>query len=182
MTESTKLKYIDNGDETVSDTRHGVMWMKNDTWLELGRLITWHDSLELARKKNEEKFAGYSNWRIPSASEAKYLFDPESSNTDVEGCEIHIDPVFPPGCGFSTWTHGRGGHQNHHESGGDFAVGLLFTGRLPHGARDGLWFGGDLDRARHLALPKGLRVWRYLASEELDGHSSLSLAWRFSGK
>ena len=43
MTESTKLKYIDNGDETVSDTRRGVMWMKNDTWLELGRLITWHD-------------------------------------------------------------------------------------------------------------------------------------------
>ena len=104
MTESTKLKYIDNGDETVSDTRHGVMWMKNDTWLELGRLITWHDSLELASKKNEEKFAGYSNWRIPSASEAKYLFDAESSNMDVEGCEIHIDPIFPPGCGFSTWT------------------------------------------------------------------------------
>ena len=104
MAESTKLKYIDNGDDTVSDTKHGIMWMKNDTWLELGRLITWHDSLELARKKNEEKFAGHDNWRIPSASEAKYLFDSETSNTDVEGCEIHIDPVFPPGCGFTTWT------------------------------------------------------------------------------
>ncbi|GIT65013.1 MAG: hypothetical protein Ct9H300mP23_06400 [Nitrospinota bacterium] len=59
MAESTKLNYIDNGDDTVSDTKHGIMWMKNDTWLELGRLITWHDSLELARKKNEEKFAGH---------------------------------------------------------------------------------------------------------------------------
>ena len=104
MAESTKLNYIDNGDDTVSDTKHGIMWMKNDTWLELGRLITWHDSLELARKKNEEKFAGHDNWRIPSASEAKYLFDSETSNTDVEGCEIHIDPVFPSGCGFTTWT------------------------------------------------------------------------------
>ena len=104
MEESTKLNYIDNGDDTVSDTKHGIMWMKNDTWLELGRLITWHDSLELARKKNEEKFAGHDNWRIPSASEAAYLFDSETTNTDVEGCEIHIDPVFPSGCGFTTWT------------------------------------------------------------------------------
>lgn len=104
MTETTKLQYIDNGDETVTDTRHRLMWMKNDTWLELGRLITWHESLELARKKNEEKFAGYSNWHMPSASEAKCLFDAETSNTDIEGCEIHINPVFPSGCGFSTWT------------------------------------------------------------------------------
>ena len=104
MTESTKLQYIDNGDETVTDAKHGIMWMKRDTWLELGRLITWHESLELAGKMNEEKFAGYGNWRIPSASEAKYLFDSETTNMDVEGCEIHINPVFPSGCGFSTWT------------------------------------------------------------------------------
>ena len=104
MTETIQAQYIDNGDETVTDTKHGIMWMKKDTWLELGRLITWHESLELARKKNEEKFAGYTNWHIPSASEAKYLFDIEASNLDVEGCEIHIDPIFPSGCGFSTWT------------------------------------------------------------------------------
>ena len=72
--------------------------------MELGRLITWHESLDLARKKNEEKFAGHTNWRMPSASEAKYLFDIEASNLDIEGCEIHIDPIFPSGCGFSTWT------------------------------------------------------------------------------
>jgi hypothetical protein len=80
------------------------MWMKKDTWVNLGRLITWHESQELAKKMNEEKFAGYRNWRIPSASEAKYLFHRAASNTDVEGCEIHIDPVFTSGCGFSTWT------------------------------------------------------------------------------
>ena len=59
MTETIQAQYIDNGDETVTDTKHGIMWMKKDTWLELGRLITWHESLELARKKNEEKFAGH---------------------------------------------------------------------------------------------------------------------------
>ena len=53
---------------------------------------------------NEEKFAGYSNWRIPSSSEAKFLFHRSASNMDVQGCEIHINPVFTSGCGFSTWT------------------------------------------------------------------------------
>lgn len=80
------------------------MWMKSDTWVELGRRITWHESQKYAQQKNEEKFAGFSNWRIPTASEAKFLFDNKLTNTDVEGCAIHIAPVFTQGCGFSTWT------------------------------------------------------------------------------
>jgi predicted GNAT family N-acyltransferase len=105
MTETKlELQYADNGDDTVTDLKHNLMWMKKDTWVTLGRLITWHESQELARKMNEEKFAGYGNWRIPSASEVKHLFHLSASNTDVEGCEIHVDPVFTSGCGFSTWT------------------------------------------------------------------------------
>jgi len=99
-----KCKFIDNGDGTVSDAVHGLMWLKRDTWLEKGRLITWHESQEFARELNQRKFAGYSNWRIPTASEAKLLFDPEVTNTDMEGCEIHLDYVFTEGCGFTTWT------------------------------------------------------------------------------
>jgi hypothetical protein len=87
MTETkVETRYLDNGDDTVTDLTHSLMWMKKDTWVNLGRLINWHESQELARKMNEEKFAGYGNWRIPSASEAKYLFHPSASNTDVEGC------------------------------------------------------------------------------------------------
>ena len=39
MTETIQAQYIDNGDETVTDTKHGIMWMKNDTWLELGLFL-----------------------------------------------------------------------------------------------------------------------------------------------
>jgi hypothetical protein len=105
MTESKlETSYVDNGDDTVTDMKHDIMWMKKDTWVTLGRLITWHESQELARKMNEDKFAGYRNWRIPSASEVKLLFHLSASNTDIEGCEIHVDPVFTSGCGFTTWT------------------------------------------------------------------------------
>lgn len=99
-----KCALIDNGDGTISDANNGLMWMKNDTWLELGRLITWHEGLEYSKKINKERFAGYKTWRFPTASDAKTLFDREASNIDVQGSEIHIDPIFPSGCGFSTWT------------------------------------------------------------------------------
>ncbi|MDP7551680.1 MAG: DUF1566 domain-containing protein [Nitrospinaceae bacterium] len=99
-----KTRFVDNGDGTVTDVDNNVMWVKNDTWLELGRQVTWHESQDYARKMNEKKFAGYGNWRIPTGSEARMLFDAEASNADVEGGEIHLSPVFSPKCGFSTWT------------------------------------------------------------------------------
>jgi len=94
----------DNGDGTITDRKHGLMWMKNDTWIELGKQITWHEGLEYSKKVNAQEFAGFNNWRFPTASEARTLYDLEASNTDVQGAEIHIDPVFSSGCGFSTWT------------------------------------------------------------------------------
>ncbi len=103
---ATKVKprYLDNGDGTVTDLRKNLMWVKKDTWLELGRLITWWDGAEYVKELNSKKFAGFSDWRIPNAHEARELYDPGLSNIDMEGCEIHIDPVFSPGCGYSTWT------------------------------------------------------------------------------
>ena len=50
--------FIDNGDGTVSDLANQVMWVKNDTWIELGRLVTWHESQDYAKEMNEKKFAG----------------------------------------------------------------------------------------------------------------------------
>ncbi len=106
MTEKTirKAKYVDNGDGTVSDLTNNLMWFKKDTWVELGRQVSWHESQAYAKEVNDKKFAGYSNWRVPTGSEVKFLFDGEASNTDVEGGEIHLNSVFSPGCGFSTWT------------------------------------------------------------------------------
>lgn len=98
------VRFADNGDGTLNDRATGLMWMKLDTWQELGRLVTWHQGQEFAREKNTMKFAGYGDWRFPTASDAKSLFDSEATNADREGCEIHLDPIFPKGCGYTTWT------------------------------------------------------------------------------
>ena len=99
-----KADLVDNGDGTVSDRANKIMWVKNDTWIERGRITNWHESQVYAKEMNEKKFAGYSNWRVPTATEAKLLFDDAYSNTDVEGGEVHLNTIFPSGCGFSTWT------------------------------------------------------------------------------
>jgi hypothetical protein len=105
MTENTNgNRFVDNKDGTVTDTLKNHMWMKSDTWVELGHLLSYEQSQEYVKEINDKNFAGYSDWRIPNATLAKELYDTELSNIDVEGGEVHIDPVFTSGCGYTTWT------------------------------------------------------------------------------
>lgn len=97
-------RFVDNGDGTVTDTMKDLMWMKNDTWVDLQHLVSWDQSQDYINEMNAQKFAGYDDWRIPSSTAAKELYDPDYSNVDVDGCEIHIPSIFPPGSGYTTWT------------------------------------------------------------------------------
>jgi len=97
-------RFIDNGDGTVTDIESSLMWTKGDSWLELEQYITWVEAQDFVKEKNKEKFAGYSDWRVPNAKEAKTLYVYESINTDKDGCEVHIDNSFSSGCGYTTWT------------------------------------------------------------------------------
>ena len=99
-----KSRFADNGDGTVTDTRKKLMWAQDDTWVKLGKLVSWWQGQEYIQELNDQKFAGYSDWRFPNRGEAHELYNPELSNTDMEGCETHIDPVFTSGCGYTTWT------------------------------------------------------------------------------
>lgn len=101
---TSKTRFSDNGDGTVSDLSRKRMWLKQDSWGYKGKRLSWWQCQEFCDEMNKQKFAGYSDWRIPNAGEAKELFDATFSNTDMEGCEIHIDPVFSSGCGYTTWT------------------------------------------------------------------------------
>ncbi len=99
-----KNRFVDNGDGTVTDVESSLMWSKGDSWLELQQYITWVEAQDFVQGKNKEKFAGYSDWRVPNAKEAKTLYVYESINTDKDGCEVHIDKSFSSGCGYTTWT------------------------------------------------------------------------------
>ena len=58
----------------------------------------------IATDINEKKIGGHDDWRIPSGQEALTLFDKDKLNKDFKGGDIHLDSIFPPGAGNTTWT------------------------------------------------------------------------------
>ncbi|OGW27098.1 MAG: hypothetical protein A3K09_08405 [Nitrospinae bacterium RIFCSPLOWO2_12_FULL_47_7] len=98
-------EYVDNGDETISDPLHHIMWKKADSFKDFSYGITWTEALDYCESMNEKKFAGYTDWRLPGYEEAKTLFSYSKCNVDKSGAELHIDPIFEPGGGHNTWTY-----------------------------------------------------------------------------
>ncbi len=97
--------FIDNGDGTISDTHHQLMWTKTDSFTEFGYGITWFEAQDYCEAVNDKKYAGFDDWRLCSTEEAKAMFSFAKSNTDKDGAEVHIDPLFEPGGGHNTWTY-----------------------------------------------------------------------------
>ncbi|OGW19115.1 MAG: hypothetical protein A3K09_02220 [Nitrospinae bacterium RIFCSPLOWO2_12_FULL_47_7] len=102
-------RFIDNGNGTIKDTKTNLMWMKNDSYQDLKVFIGFdtsqkHSAKNYLETKNKEAFAGYADWRLPTKQEAHSLFVEESLIKDSYDMDIHLDPVFPSGGGFNTWT------------------------------------------------------------------------------
>ena len=99
MTEQER--FIDNGDETVTDRETGLMWKKTDTMIDLKKWVNYQDAVDYARELKENKFAGYDDWRLPTKDEMQSLYDESLSQTDKFGKVVHISDKFTSGCGFS---------------------------------------------------------------------------------
>ena len=93
--------FIDNGDGTVTSNTHNLMWCKTDSMNDLKKWINYQDSGDYVRGLNENKYAGYDNWRLPARDEMLTLFDKSFENKDQFDKTIHISEQFSPGGGFS---------------------------------------------------------------------------------
>ena len=98
-------QFVDNGNETISDSRANLMWKKSDSCAEFGYGINWFEANDYIEELNEKKFAGFDDWRLAGFDEAKSLFAFAVSNRDKDDAEIHIDSLFTPGGGHNTWTY-----------------------------------------------------------------------------
>ncbi len=66
---SADKRFIDNADGTISDTKTGLMWMKDDSYQHKKHWLNWFKAHEYVAELNNEAFANYSNWQVPTFKE-----------------------------------------------------------------------------------------------------------------
>jgi hypothetical protein len=76
--------FVDNGDGTITDRATGLMWERGGS----PSARIFKRSKFYVKKLNEDKFAGYSDWRLPTVEELASLLKKDDNNG------IHIDPLF----------------------------------------------------------------------------------------
>ncbi len=90
--------FIDNGDDTISDTATGLMWLKIDSGaFNIGingdGAVNWEEALNWAESLVH---AGYDDWRLPNAKELQSIVDysraPDAADPEAKGPAI--DPIF----------------------------------------------------------------------------------------
>ncbi len=94
-------RFVDNGDETVSDRKTGLMWKKTDSMIDLKKWVNYQESVDYVRELKEKKFCGYDDWRLPTKDEMQTLYDEAFSQKDKFAKIIHISDKFANCCGFS---------------------------------------------------------------------------------
>ena len=111
---SIDKRFKDNGNLTITDTKTGLMWMKEDSYLQSGRWTNWFESIQLVRQMNEDGFANQYDWQIPSIKELTTIYEAGKINSKVlgKGMIIHIDPIFSKEGGASLWSIEENGYHN----------------------------------------------------------------------
>ena len=104
MGENNKPRFVEGDSDTVIDCVKRLVWLKQDTWQVTGKWMSQLQVKEFAETLNRKRFAGFSNWRLPTANEAKSLFNKNWKNSDNLGQAIFLSELFDSGCGFLCWT------------------------------------------------------------------------------
>ncbi|MBC8284320.1 MAG: DUF1566 domain-containing protein [Nitrospinae bacterium] len=125
---SQDQRFIDNKDGTVSDSKTGMMWIKNDSFLHTGHWLNWYETQTYIKELNETGFANHFDWKLPTTRELKTLYEADKVNSSQVGREmkIHTDPVFGKNGSGSLWSADENGR--HNAFGVVFNTGDVFSG------------------------------------------------------
>ncbi len=118
---SADRRFLDNGNSTITDTRAGLMWMKQDSYLHTGHWLNWFEAFDYVKQLNEEGFAHHHDWQVPTVEELVTLYEADKINSSQVGREmnIHIDPIFAKEGSGSHWAVEPNGNYN--------AFGIVFN-------------------------------------------------------
>jgi hypothetical protein len=67
-----KVRFIDNGDGTITDLETGLMWVKDgrSKGCNYGQGLTWEKSVEFCEKLD---YGGYKDWKLPNLKELQSI-------------------------------------------------------------------------------------------------------------
>ncbi len=97
---------------TVLDKKSGLMWQVDDSYHELKKGLNWYDAQEYLERKNMEKYAGYSDWRLPKLEELNALWDSSLPLKSKDGEAIGLSSQFQGGGSYYLWTSSERGLDN----------------------------------------------------------------------
>ena len=97
-------RFIDNGNDTITDSQTSLIWFKKDSRQLMEKWIHLEKAIKFADEKNTENFGGFNDWRVPKLEDIKTIFDKSFSQRDFGNTEIHIPAEFEPKCADCTWT------------------------------------------------------------------------------
>lgn len=114
MKYSQDKRFIDNGDNTITDTKTGFMWMKEDSYQYKSHWLSWFNAVDYIKELNQERFADYLDWRLPTLKELTTLYEAEKINSQQMGSEmiIHMDLIFAKEGSGTLWTSETNGSYN----------------------------------------------------------------------
>lgn len=103
--EVSKLHLIDNDDGTITDPDSGLLWAKKDSYADLGKCLTWQESMDYLEKLGT---ANFSDWRMPTIKELATLYDPTKENNMAwdhnEEYLLGLDEKFADGSAYWFWS------------------------------------------------------------------------------
>lgn len=104
----SKVHLIDNNDGTLSAPDTGLMWVRKDSYSDLGRCLNWYESEAYVKQL---KTGGYADWRMPDMEELFSIYD-NTKETVIgwDGDEEHplrISEKFAEGAAYWVWSAER---------------------------------------------------------------------------
>ena len=103
--------FIDNENETITDKKSGLTWLKKDSRQMTGKWIHLDKAQAWAKELNGMKFAGFDDWRVPELKDIKTIFDLSYKNKARGNDEIFIPSLFESGGADNTWTNTVNGNR-----------------------------------------------------------------------
>ncbi len=110
--EETSIKlgnWIKYTDGTTKDTRTNSVWMDRDfRILERRQPTGWDEANVWVEKINEEKYAGYSDWRLPTIEEFEAIYKEDGKQLAYDRKEnfpLGNPDAFESGGGYGFWSN-----------------------------------------------------------------------------